>query len=243
MQFRAYIQILALLGINNLNATQTAQKLETEVARKVSIGYQLYLPEKYEAEKDSKWPVILFLHGAGERGDNLEQVTVHGPPKLVRNGQDLPFVIISPQCPKNQIWDNEALVALLDHVLVNHRCDPARVYLTGLSMGGFGTFSLGLTHPDKFAAIAPVCGGGEWIKVYAAKRAKPEDFKTLGVWAFHGGKDNVVKPEQSQRMIDALKKAGCKDVQLTIYPEAGHDSWTKTYDNPKLFEWFLSHSR
>ena len=110
-------------------------------------------------------------------------------------------------------------------------------------MGGFGTFSLGLAHPDRFAAIAPICGGGEWIRVYGAKRAKPEAFKTLAVWAFHGLKDRVVLPSESQRMVDTLKKAGCKDVKLTLYPDASHDSWTITYENPKLYDWFLKHSR
>ena len=110
-------------------------------------------------------------------------------------------------------------------------------------MGGFGTFSLGLAHPDRFAAIAPICGGGEWIRVYGAKRAKPEAFKTLAVWAFNGLKDRVVLPSESQRMVDTLKKAGCEDVKLTLYPDASHDSWTITYENPKLYDWFLKHTR
>lgn len=235
--------LTALLVSSTLHAAQTPQKLETEVTRKISVGYLLHLPEGYDSDKDKKWPVILFLHGAGERGENLNQVTKHGPPKLIKQGKKIPFIVISPQCPKNQLWDNGILIALLDHVMDKHQCDPKRIYLTGLSMGGFGTFSLGLAHPERFAAMAPICGGGEWIKVYAAKRAKPEAFKTLGVWAFHGGKDRVVLPEQSERMINALKKAGCEGAKLSVYPEAGHDAWTKTYENPKLFEWFLSHSR
>ena len=186
--------LLALLAAGHLPASQTPQKLEAEVTRKLSVGYQLHLPKGYDSAPDKAWPVLLFLHGAGERGDNLDLVTKHGPPKLVRQGKDLPFIIVSPQCPKNELWDNANLVALLDHVLDTHRCDKSRVYLTGLSMGGFGTFALGLAHPEKFAAMAPICGGGEWIRVYGARRAKPEAFKTLAVWAFHGLKDGVVLP-------------------------------------------------
>ena len=231
--------LLASIG----NSANSPQKLETEITHKVSVAFMLHLPEGYETDKARKWPVILFLHGAGERGDNLKRVTVHGPPKLVENGKNLPFIVISPQCPKNQLWDNQTLLTLLDHVLESHRCDKSRVYLTGLSMGGFGTFSLGLAHPDRFAAIAPICGGGEWIRVYGAKKSKPEDFRNLGVWVFHGGKDPVVLPGESERMVETLKNAGCKDVRLTIYPEAKHDSWTRTYENPELYEWFLSHVR
>lgn len=235
--------LCVLLTAGLLPAAQTSQKFEAETTRKVSVGYQLHLPKGYAKDKTRKWPVILFLHGAGERGDNLDLVTKHGPPKLAKEGQDLPFIIISPQCPKNELWDNANLLPLLDHILRTHRCDESRVYLTGLSMGGFGTFALGLAHPEKFAAMAPICGGGEWIRVYGAKRAKPKAFKTLAVWTFHGLKDGVVLPGESQRMVDTLKKAGCEEVKLTLYPEAGHDSWTATYTNPELYEWFLQHSR
>ena len=235
--------LFGILAFGILSAKQSPNQFVTKLHHKISLGYQLYLPDEYDSEKDKEWPVILFLHGAGERGDNLELVKKHGPPKLAHQGKYLPFIIISPQCPKNELWDNISLVALLDHLLDSYKCDRSRVYLTGLSMGGFGTFSLGLTHPDKFAAIAPICGGGEWIRVYGAKRAKPEAFKTLAVWAFHGLKDGVVLPSESQRMVDTLKKAGCEDVKLTLYPDAGHDSWTITYENPKLYDWFLKHTR
>ncbi len=167
---------------------------------------------------------------------------MHGPPKLVKNGENLPFIVVSPQCPKNEIWDNDNLLALLDHVIEQHRVDSKRVYLTGLSMGGFGTFNLGLTYPERFAAIAPICGGGDWIKIYAAKGAKPQALQNLAVWVFHGEKDGVVLPEQSKMMVAGLKKYGCKEVKLTLYPDAGHDAWTATYNNPELYDWFLSHT-
>lgn len=232
-----------LVGQIQAQPAFTHQSLETTLTKEIKVGYQLYLPEGYDCDTEKMWPVILFLHGAGERGDDLDRVKVHGPPKVVEGGgKALPFIIVAPQCPAKQIWDNDALITLLDHVLAGHRADPKRVYLTGLSMGGFGTFSLGLSYPERFAAIAPICGGGEWIKTYVAKGAKPQALKRLGVWVFHGLKDGVVLPEQSQIMVDALKKYGCEEVKYTTYPNAGHNSWTVTYDNPELYEWFLGHS-
>ena len=114
---------------------------------------------------------------------------------------------------------------------------------SGQSMGGFGTWDLGLTYPEKFAAIVPICGGGQMITVVLSSREKTQTLKTLGVWAFHGAKDPVVPLEESQRMVDGLKKVGVKEVKFTVYPEAGHDSWTETYQNTELYLWFLEHQR
>jgi len=110
-------------------------------------------------------------------------------------------------------------------------------------MGGYGTWDLALTYPEKFAAIAPICGGAEMLYFILASREKPQALKTLPVWAFHGTKDPVVPIEESQRMIDALKNIGAKDVKLTSYPDVGHNSWTRTYENPELYEWLLRHER
>ena len=237
------------LFLSTLLATAAVQaeltvstNLKTKITKEVDVSFVIQFPKEYESDKKKKWPLLMFLHGAGERGDNIERVKVHGPPKLVKNGENLPFIVVSPQCPKNEIWDNDNLLALLDHVIEQHRVDSKRVYLTGLSMGGFGTFNLGLTYPERFAAIAPICGGGDWIKIYAAKGAKPQALQNLAVWVFHGEKDGVVLPEQSKMMVAGLKKYGCKEVKLTLYPDAGHDAWTATYNNPELYDWFLSHT-
>jgi len=123
------------------------------------VHYLLYLPEKYPKKREL-YPLILFLHGAGERGTNLELVKMHGPPKLAEN-QDFPFIIVSPQCPLNQRWNVELLHELLENIMVQYQVDPHRIYLTGLSMGGYGTWALAAAHPDKFAAIAPICGWGD----------------------------------------------------------------------------------
>jgi predicted peptidase len=171
------------------------------------------------------------------------QVARHGPPKIVRNKPDFPFIVVSPQCPAGLRWDNDTVLALLDHVIEKYRVDRTRVYLTGLSMGGYGTWSLGLEHPERFAAIVPICGGGDPLKLLLADRSALARIKKLPVWVFHGAKDTVVTIEESQRMVDALKKAGCAEVEFTVYPDAQHDSWTETYNNPKLYEWLLAHQK
>ncbi len=154
--------------------SQQPARLETQV--KVELSYLLYLPQDYDQRES--WPLLLFLHGSGERGDNLELVKKHGPPKLVAEGRDFPFIIVSPQCPKDRWWEPIELLALLDDLAGKYKVDADRVYLTGLSMGGFGTWRLAFQAPERFAAIAPICGGGE---KYWAKR-----MASLPVWAFHG---------------------------------------------------------
>lgn len=214
----------------------------TQVVVKTNqLRFLLSLPKDYAADPAKKWPLVLFLHGAGERGTDLQKVAVHGPPKLVRAGREFPFILASPQCPEGQVWDADTLIALVDTLQTQLRVDAKRTYATGLSMGGYGTWALASKFPDRFAAVAPVCGGGERIR--ALLPSQREALKTLGVWAFHGGKDNVVAPSESERMVDAFKKAGVTDIQLTVYPEDGHDSWTHAYTEPTFYDWLLKHSR
>jgi len=227
---------LSLLGCSPtqqiVGGKQTGQILQKEITKTVQIGYLFYLPENYNSSE--KFPLVLFLHGAGERGADLEKVKVHGPPKLIENGKNFPFIVVSPQCPENQWWSLEVLDALLNDITDNYNVDENRIYVTGLSMGGFGTWDLSIKYPNRFAAIAPICGGGN------SRLAGV--LKDLPVWVFHGAKDNVVPLKSSQDMVDELEKAN-GNVKFTIYPEAGHDSWTETYDNPELYEWILKHKR
>ena len=221
---------------------QMVEHFRQQRTLELKTDYLLFLPKGYAAKTEKRWPLILFLHGAGERGNDIWKVAVHGPPKHVTEDPDFPFIIVSPQCPPGQIWSNDVLLGLLDDVCRHYAVDGSRVYLTGLSMGGYGTWSLGLRYPERFAAIVPICGGGELITILLAdERAK--DLKTLGIWAFHGGKDPVVPLDESQRMVNLLKKVGLTDIKLTVYPDAGHDSWTETYKNPELYEWLLRHER
>ncbi len=228
----SFLSVTALLPAMAMadDATQTSRRLDVTV--KVEMDYLLALPKDYD--KQDSWPLVLFLHGAGERGDDLELVKKHGPPKLIDEGKDFPFIVVSPQCPKDFWWESIELAALLDQVIKTHKVDEDRIYVTGLSMGGFGTWRLAAFAPNRFAAIAPICGGGEkyWTKQFAH----------LPVWAFHGAKDTGVPPERSQLMVDELKKNGGSP-KLTIYPEAGHDSWTETYNNPDFYEWLLEQKR
>jgi predicted peptidase len=225
------------------NQIQTAKEFKFRKLKRATVKYLLFLPKDYETKSGKRWPLILFLHGAGERGTNLWKVATHGPPKNVAQHPDFPFIVVSPQCPEGEIWSDEVLLGLLDKVSGTLKVDPSKVYLTGLSMGGYGTWSLGLNHPERFAAIVPICGGGELIPVLLAQGEKGRALKSLGIWAFHGGKDPVVPLEESQRMVDILKKVGVRDVKLTVFPDAGHDSWTEAYNQQELYDWLLSHQR
>jgi predicted peptidase len=208
------------------------QPQELNRAVKVSMKYLLYLPKDYQ-QKES-WPLLLFLHGAGERGDNLELVKKHGPPKLIASGKQFPFLVVSPQCPERRWWEPMELAALLDEIVEKYKVDKDRIYVTGLSMGGFGTWSLAAYQPRRFAAIAPICGGGEPLVTMLLPH--------VPAWVFHGAKDPVVPLARSEKMVDALKKVG-GEVKFTVYPEAGHDAWTETYANPELYDWLLKHKR
>jgi predicted peptidase len=227
----------------DMPTNQVSRTFSAKKTQDIEVRYLLYLPKGYAEDTGKKWPLILFLHGAGERGTDIWKVAKHGPPKHIVTQPEFPFIVISPQCAERERWSNENLLPLLDEVIANHRVDTRRVYLTGLSMGGYGTWSLGLSHPERFAAIAPICGGGEMITLLLSRMDRFEALKTMGIWAFHGAKDPVVPLEESRRMVDALKKHGLDQVKFTVYPEAEHDSWTETYKNPEFYNWLLQHER
>jgi len=235
--------------------------------------YWLYLPRGHW-DDDTLWPVILFLHGGGERGEDLEKVLEHGPIKEVANGRDLPFIVIAPQMPgrpgnapsvsgrrprpsgkrqplvrqslgKAPSWGSlgppsgwhegeSDLLTILEDVLRVYHADADRVYLTGLSYGGFGTWYMAMHHPDRWAAAAPICGAGDPSQVHKIGK--------LPVWLFQGGRDNLVLPEWSLKTADALDRAD-GDVRVTVHEDLGHDCWTRAYGGQDLYDWFLSHSR
>ena len=216
---------------------QVEQHLVSPALPGEKFGYLLFLPKDYGID-NRKWPVMMFLHGSGERGDDLSLVKVHGPPKLVEERPDFPFIVISPQCPKDQWWPGDVqqhlLAELLDSVLTRFNADPQRVSVTGLSMGGFGAWTLAARYPHRFAAAVPICGGGD-----------PEDalqLKSVPFWVFHGAKDFGVPLKLSEEMVAAVQSAGGQ-AKLTVYPEAGHDSWTETYKNEAVYDWLLAQRR
>jgi predicted peptidase len=213
-----------------------AQQVRTFEVGTLALRHLLHLPPGYGSEDGKRWPLIVFLHGAGERGSDIEQLKQHGIPRVAEENADFPFIAVSPQCPTGTWWsfELEPLAALVKHLLSAYDVDPDRVYLTGISMGGYGAWNLAVAQPELFAALAPVCGGGDPDTVCAIKQ--------VPVWAFHGALDNVVLLRESRKMVDALRACGGR-VRFTIYPNAGHDSWTRTYNNPRLYEWLLSHYR
>ena len=221
----------------------TADKLHWKIASEGDLQYLVYLPKDYSATNGRRWPLMLFLHGSGERGADLQRVAIHGPLKLVKQGTNFPFIIIAPQCPEKELWQSEPLLQLLDRVTEKYAVDTKRIYLTGLSMGGYGAWRLGLQHPEKFAALVPICGGGNAIDVILGPGDKGEAFQTLPIWAFHGAKDDVVPLDESERLVNGLKQRGVKEVKFTVYPEAKHDSWSETYSNPELYEWLAKKTR
>ena len=226
---------LAIFSLISLSSAEEGGKQKAAVFEKVikiSVKYLIYLPKDYDQKQS--WPLMIFLHGAGERGDNLDTVKLHGPPKLIEAGKEFPFIVVSPQCPKDKWWDPKDLDALLDEIVKKYKVDQDRIYLTGLSMGGFGTWAWAAEQPKRFAALVPICGGGE--------PEKSRFYANVPIWVFHGGKDPVVPIAQSEKMVEALKKNG-GNVKFTVYPEAGHDCWTEAYNNPKLYEWLLEQKR
>jgi len=192
--------------------------------------YLIHFPDSYE-NSGKAFPLMIFLHGAGERGANLSMLEVHGPPKLIKEGKGFPCIVISPQCPENVYWQTNRLEKVLDEVSSKYRIDLKRIYLTGLSMGGYGTWEWAAQFPDKFAAIAPICGGGNTDNARKLKK--------IPTWVFHGAKDRVVALSESQSMVDALIAIG-GEPKFTIYPEAYHDSWTESYNNQSLFDWMFA---
>jgi predicted peptidase len=231
---KCLIIITAVIASSSRTASgqQTAETFEGQV--EFQYKYLLHLPNGYESDTENAYPFILFLHGMGERGENLDLVKVHGPPKVLDNKKDFPFIVVSPQCPDGEWWQAYKLNALMEDLVKKYRIDKNRIYLTGLSMGGFGTWDFASRYPHWFAAIAPICGGGDALRI--------RRLKDMPIWAFHGMKDQVVPIERTLELVRALEKVD-GDITFTVYPEAGHDSWTETYNNPALWDWFLEHKR
>lgn len=226
--------ILVLLSSFLLYSQQMVKNFSTEIYKNVIINYLLYLPKDY-TEKN-KYPMVLFLHGSGERGNDISLVEKHGLPKLIKQGKNFPFIIVSPQCKDNTIWNDnlEELYLLVEHIKSKYSVDDKRIYCTGLSMGGFGTWAMAIRYPNLFAAIAPVCGGGiSW---------QASTIKHIPIWAFHGDKDEAVPIIYQQLMIDELKKYN-SDVKFTVYPNGQHNIWDITYNTDDLYEWLLSKSK
>lgn len=198
------------------------------------LRYVVHYPDGFDETKTN--PVLIHLNGAGSRGNEITPcVETRSVTLGAKVFPEYPFVTVVPLCSEDTWFDLwEHLEDLVRHIAARPYTDSTRIYLTGASMGGYATWQLAMSMPEYFAAIAPVCGGGMY---WNARR-----IVNLPIWAFHGGKDPVVFPEESQKMVDAVNKRG-GNAKLTVYPENGHDAWTDTYSNPELYRWFLSHKK
>ena len=262
MRFRLLLPLLALSAM--LGGCATAPALPERggfVAREIVVDgathrYQVFVPAR-GAVATGKPAVILFLHGSGERGsDNRKQLTVGLPPHVLAHADDFPAIVVVPQAPEGSEWNQVADVALaqLDATTREFGGDPDRTYLTGLSMGGYGTWDYALRDPGRFAALVPVCGGlvhparpsmavaglAGAADPYAAAAQRLRDVPT---WIFHGAKDDAVPVEFSRRMDAALQAAGAPDARYTELPDANHNSWDAAYATPELWEWLFAQRR
>lgn len=198
----------------------------------IPINYLLYLPPDYT--EHSTWPLVVYLHGAGSRGRDLELVRREWLPEQITQGKEYNFILLSPQCPNNSRWSPSLIAELTEHISSSLSVDRDRVYLTGYSLGGSGTWETASHDPGRFAAIAPLCGG---IDVEQAER-----LKNIPIWAFHGDKDDVVPIKRSQEIVDAVRNCG-GHVKFTVYPGAGHGISGTTYQDSQFFEWLLAQRR
>ncbi|WP_018675282.1 prolyl oligopeptidase family serine peptidase [Riemerella columbina] len=223
------IVLLSVL-VCQLSAQEQKLKFETIAKKKVSLNYILDIP------KDAKkpFPLILFLHGAGERGNDLERVKVHSP-FTYSHLMEEPVAILAPQCPDGEYWETNAVYELLKTIIEKYPVDKNRIYLTGLSMGGWGTWKLFDEHPDLFAAVATVCAPMHRPAYFNACNK----LKNTPIQIYHGALDDVVPLDDSTRMYKKLKD--CKaNVEYTIFENDNHNAWDSTYSNPEFYKWMLS---
>lgn len=212
----------------------SAQRFTTQKTRPMTFNYLLCTPDDMQA--DERLPLIVFLHGAGERGDDHALLTVHGPAKRYDKNFPVRAILICPQCAADDVWYTQVheLKELIEYTIHTQPVDPDRVSLTGISMGGFGTWALAMAYPTLFSCAAPICGGGmAW---------NAGQLKDLPIRAFHGDCDTTVEPQYSLQMVQAVNRAG-GHATLTLYPGVEHDSWTYTYEQTDLIEWLVAQKR
>lgn len=217
-----------LLSLLSFAQKDIVSKVKIEVVQKQELGYALHIPLNTKEKK----PLLIFLHGSGENGSDVEKVKIHGPFKYLKS-HDLDFFVLAPQCPEGQQWNPDILYELILKVQKENNIDANRIYLTGLSSGGWGTYSLALKHPEMFAAVMPVSGFVDIIQL--------EDIcKMAGIPTriFHGLLDDVVPVDNDITIYKELKKCN-KDIELTLFNDAGHDCWTQVYGNPETYAWML----
>jgi len=212
--------------------------LKKKTGNLVHYKYLVRVPDAAKTDPKKKFPLLLFLHGSGERGDNLEALKMHGPPKILKTEPNWQFknqfIFVSPQCPGGESWNPLLLRDLLDEISVKYPVDPDRVYLTGLSLGGFGTWELAEWFPERFAAIVPISAGGD--------PADAPRLLNIPTWVFHGLADPTVRIESAYQMVQAMRDLHAR-IRFTVYDDWGHNSWVPAYDDPRLYQWLLQQKR
>ncbi len=227
------LAVVALLfSFISFAQTTVNGKIKTEIIQKHELGYALHIP----AEIKEKKPLLIFLHGSGEKGTDIEKVKIHGPFKYLKDHK-LDAYVLAPQCPEGEEWDTEVLYRLIVKIEKENNIDSDRIYVTGLSLGGWGTWNLAFAHPDKFAAIVPISGFVDLIQLeQTCKIAK------IPTRIFHGLMDDVVSIDYAITIYKELKKCN-SNVELTIFDDAGHDSWSRVYDNQEIYDWMFKQVR
>ena len=212
---------------------QNAYQFRKSIRRDVSSNYLLYLPQVYR-EEGPAWPLLLYLHGGRGRGEDPEKMSWYPVIAIAKQDSNLPFIVLSPQCPEGEMWtDTELLIALLDDICSRYNVDTRRIYLAGYSMGGNGVWYLAYKNPDRFAAIAPMSGYG--ITWWSSRLAE------VPIWAFHGAEDTLVPAENTHRMVAAIRAKG-GEIKFSLVPGRTHRPLSRE-EHYQLFEWFLEHSR
>jgi predicted peptidase len=203
-------------------------KIYTDIVKKHELGYALHLPKNTNENK----PLIIFLHGSGEKGTDIALVKVHGPFKYLKS-HDLEGYVLAPQCPENEYWDSEVLYQLILKIQKENAIDPNKIYLTGLSMGGWGAWNLAFAHPEMFAALVPIAGFVD--RVPMIENCK---IAAIPIRIFHGLMDDVVDVNYSVSIFKKLKSCN-SNIKLTIFDDAGHDSWTRVYESNEIYDWMF----
>jgi len=210
---------------SNIDARSFLRAVTTEHQGRFLVQF----PAGYRTDPSRRWPLLLFLHGAGERGRNLDLVCRHGP-LSADAPEEIPAVVVAPQCEPEAWWNAAALEALVDSCLERYRIDEARLAVTGISMGGTATWELASRAPERWSAVAPICGRADPLRASA--------LTDLPVWAFHGAQDAVIPPEQSRTMVEAIRSVG-GPAKLTVAPDAAHEVWTSVYADAEIYDWLL----